>query len=62
MIPSRIKPYYCLALSLHKQGKPEEACRVLQEGLAKPIKVNTVYTDDLLLRMRELKKEICSDK
>lgn len=62
MISSRIKPYYCLALSLHKQSKSEEACKVLQEGLAKPIKVNTVYTDDLLLRMRELKKEICSDK
>lgn len=62
MIPSRIKPYYCLALSLHKQGKSEKACRVLQEGLAKLIKVNTVYTDDLLLRMRELEKEICSNK
>lgn len=62
MVPSRIKPYYCLALSLYRQGKLEDACKVLQEGLAKPVKVNTMYVDDLLLRMRDLKGKICSNK
>lgn len=62
MVPNRIKPYYYLALSFYKQNKWDDAYFMLQDGLSKPVKVNTIYTNEIILQMKELEKEICLNK